>query len=134
MRNKRRVSEAIVGIMKDAKEEKSLIKVLDLLPISQVIKRNDVVVITPNWVKAKPPYTGTVVGPDTLRTLIKYVKRYDPQRIIIATGSGGDGELEFRQQPQPQHGGLPSVRGAARPSTGQPAILPATGPRECTTE
>ncbi|QEK11840.1 DUF362 domain-containing protein [Crassaminicella thermophila] len=90
MRENRRVKEAIVAIMKDNKEEVSIIKALDLLPVNEIIKEGDVVAITPNWVKAKPPYTGTVVGPDTLQYLIQYVKKRKPKKIYIATGSGGD--------------------------------------------
>lgn len=90
MRKERRIKEPMVAIMKDGMEETSLLKALDLLPIDQIIRAGDVVVITPNWVKSKPPYTGTVVGPKTLQTLIQYVKKRNPKKVYIATGSGGD--------------------------------------------
>ncbi|MFZ5969804.1 MAG: DUF362 domain-containing protein [Bacillota bacterium] len=90
MRTDRRVKEPIVAIMKDSKEQNSLIKALDLLPMDKIIKPGDVVVITPNWVKAKAPHTGTVVGPQTLQRLIQYVKARNPKKLYIATGSGGD--------------------------------------------
>lgn len=90
MRKERRIKEPMVAIMKDGMEETSLLKALDLLPIDQIIRAGDVVVITPNWVKPKPPYTGTVVGPKTLQTLIQYVKKRNPKKVYIATGSGGD--------------------------------------------
>lgn len=90
MRKDRRIKEPILAIMKDNKEEDSLVKALDLLPMDRIIKSGDVVVITPNWVKSKPPYTGTVVGPKTLQTLIQCVKKKNPKKIYIATGSGGD--------------------------------------------
>ncbi|WP_246637685.1 DUF362 domain-containing protein [Crassaminicella profunda] len=90
MRKDRKVKKTIVSIMKDNKEEDSMVKALDLLPISEIVKDGDIVVITPNWVKAKPPYTGTVVGPNTLKRLIQYIKKYKPKKIVIATGSGGD--------------------------------------------
>ncbi|WZL71755.1 DUF362 domain-containing protein [Clostridiaceae bacterium 35-E11] len=90
MRKERRVKEPIVAIMKDGMEDTSMIKALDLLPIDDIVKAGDVVAITPNWVKAKPAYTGTVVGPKTLQTLIQYVKKRNPKKIYIATGSGGD--------------------------------------------
>jgi len=75
--------------MKDKKEENSIKRALDLLPIDRIIREGDKVVITPNWVKVNLPSTGTVVGPKTLQALIRYVKGYNPSRIIIATGSGG---------------------------------------------
>lgn len=90
MRTDRRVRESIVAITRDTKEELSLVKALDLLPIEKIIKEGDVIAITPNWVKSKPPYTGTVVGPHTLQILIQYIKRRNPRKIYIAVGSGGD--------------------------------------------
>jgi uncharacterized protein (DUF362 family) len=90
MKTERRVNKPVVAIMKDGKEEDSLVKALDLLPMGEIIKKGDRVVITPNWVKNKPPYTGTVVGPNTLQRLIRYIKGFHPAEIIIATGSGGD--------------------------------------------
>lgn len=86
----RRVYESIVSIAKDNKEENSLNTCLKNLPMEKIIKEGDRVVITPNWVKAKEPQTGTVVGPRTLDKLIHIVKSFKPREIIIATGSGGD--------------------------------------------
>ncbi|MDF2546292.1 MAG: hypothetical protein K0R93_1190 [Anaerosolibacter sp.] len=90
MRKERRVKEPIVAIMKDQNEGQSVIDALELLPMDEIIKTGDVVVITPNWVKSKLPYTGTVVGPHTLQRLIQYIKTKNPKKIYIATGSGGD--------------------------------------------
>lgn len=86
----RRVKESIVSITKNLDEKESLKECLDNLPLRKIVKEGDKVVITPNWVKAKPPYTGTVVGPNTLDKLVKIVKSFTPGEIIIATGSGGD--------------------------------------------
>ncbi|MGF7056694.1 DUF362 domain-containing protein [Brassicibacter mesophilus] len=86
----RRVNEPIVSITKNLREEMSLKECLNNIPMDRIIKKGDRVVITPNWVKAKPAYTGTVVGPETLDMLIKIVKGYEPSEITIATGSGGD--------------------------------------------
>ena len=89
MRN-RRVKEPIVGIARSDEEQRSIVDAINLLPIDEVIKAGDMVVITPNWVKAMPPNTATVVGPETLRELIQYVKTKNPKEIVIAVGSGGD--------------------------------------------
>lgn len=86
----RKIKEPIVGISSNKNEQQSIIQGLELLPIKQIINQGDRVVITPNWVKANDPSTGTVVGPQTLQELIRYVKRFNPKEIIIATGSGGD--------------------------------------------
>lgn len=86
----RRVNEAIVSIERHENEKVALYNCLNNLPMKDIIKKGDTVVITPNWVKAKLPETATVVGPNTLDKLIKIIKEYEPSRIVIATGSGGD--------------------------------------------
>ncbi|ROR30651.1 uncharacterized protein (DUF362 family) [Mobilisporobacter senegalensis] len=91
----RKIKEPIVSITKSGGEQQSIIEALDLLPVDQIIHKGDVVVITPNWVGNKTPETATVVGPVTLKVLIRYVKRYEPDKIIIATGSGSDTRTIF---------------------------------------
>lgn len=86
----RKVTEPFAAITRHDDEGTSLKTALDLLPVSQMIKKGDVVVITPNWVKAYAPASGAVVGPQTLRALIRYVQGFSPGEIIVATGSGGD--------------------------------------------
>ena len=85
----RKIKEPVVAITKAITEGKSLEKALDMLPIDKIITSNDTVVITPNWVNDKKPSSGAVVGPKTLRSLIRYVKSKNPSKIYIATGSGG---------------------------------------------
>lgn len=88
MIRERRVKEPIVAITKALSEGSSLNKAFELLPIDKIIKKDDVVVITPNWVNDKGPESGATVGPKTLKTLIKLVKEKEPSKIYIATGSG----------------------------------------------
>lgn len=94
----RRVKEPFVSITKAFSESKSLEKALDMLPIDKVIKKGYTVIITPNWVNNNAPNTGTVVGPKTLKALIKYVKSKDPSKIYIATGSGGGKTTDIMTQ------------------------------------
>lgn len=89
MREIRKVKEPIVAITKAFTEGKSLENALDLLPIDEIIKPGDKVIITPNWVKNKKVKDGVVVGQKTLQKLIQYVKTKNPSSIYIATGSGG---------------------------------------------
>ena len=89
MRENRKIKEPIVAITKATTEGKSIEKALNLLPIDEIIKKGDKVVITPNWVKDKQAKDGVVVGPKTLQKLIQYVKAKEPSSIYIATGSGG---------------------------------------------
>ena len=86
----RKIKQPVVSITRSDTEQQSLRDCLNLLPVGEIIHKGDKVVITPNWVTAKSPSTGAVVGPETLRELIKYVKVFQPREIIIATGSGGD--------------------------------------------
>lgn len=89
MIRERKVNKPIVAIEKGMNEGKALEKALDMLPIDEIIKPGDKVVIAPNWVKDYQPSSGTVVGPNTLKKLIKYVKEKNPKSITIAVGSGG---------------------------------------------
>lgn len=86
----RKIKEPIVCVVKKEDEQNSLNEALNMLPVNQIIQEGNVVVITPNWVNSHPPETGTVVGQNTLRTLIQYVKGFHPGEIIVATGSGGE--------------------------------------------
>lgn len=89
MIRERRVNKPIVAIEKGMSEAKALEKALYMLRINEIIKPGDKVVIAPNWVKDYKPSSGTVVGPNTLRTLIRYIKEKNPKSITIAVGAGG---------------------------------------------
>ena len=89
MRHNRKIKEPIVAITKGMTEGQSLEKALDMLPIDEIIKKGDKVVITPNGVKDKKPKDGVVSGPKTLKKLIEYIKKREPSEIYIAFGSGG---------------------------------------------
>lgn len=77
-----------IGIAKDENESLAIAEALKLIQADNLINGNDVVVITPNWVQQQTPQTGVVVGPDSLREIIKFAKRNNPKRIVVATGSG----------------------------------------------
>lgn len=80
-----------VAVVYNQNESEALLHGLNLIKADKDISNDDVVVLTPNWVNnQKPnPADGVVVGPETLRTIIRWVKSKNPRRIIIATGSGG---------------------------------------------
>jgi uncharacterized protein (DUF362 family) len=90
MMRERKVKQPIVSITKSETEQQSIVDSLNNLPVKDIIHEGDNVVITPNWVNAKSPSTATVVGPETLRALIQYVKKFNPKEIVVATGSGGE--------------------------------------------
>ncbi len=86
----RKIVEPVVSITSGPDEIENLNNALNLLPLQNLIDAGNTVVITPNFVKSKPPQSGTIVGPNTLRALIRYIKSKNPGRIVIAAGSGGD--------------------------------------------
>lgn len=88
MRN-RRISLSNAGIAQNpASERDCLRKALSLIQANKMIKSDDIVVITPNFVKSMPPDTGTVTGQESLRALLGFAKEQNPKRIIVACGSG----------------------------------------------
>jgi len=94
MRSRRRPS-ADIGIVKNSNESMAISQALDLIQADNLINNNDVVVITPNWVQMKGPETGVVVGQNSLREVIRFVKKNNPHRIVVATGSGERSTLEI---------------------------------------
>lgn len=86
----RRVNRPVVSIIKAQEEQQSLREALELLPLEEIFKPGDRVVITPNWVKSMAPQQAVVVGPETLRELIQFVKKRQPKKITVAVGSGGE--------------------------------------------
>ncbi|MFW6264605.1 MAG: DUF362 domain-containing protein [Bacillota bacterium] len=93
----RKVKEAIVAISKNKYEGDAIKESLSLLPMDKIIDNTTTVLITPNWVQSKDPRTGVVVGPESLRELIRFVKDKNPDRIIIATGSA-DGTVKVMKE------------------------------------
>jgi len=94
MKQRRRNSPDI-GIARNSNESIAIKESLDLIEAYNLINSNDVVVITPNWVQPKDPSTGDVVGQESLRAVIKYVKQSNPRRIVVATGSAGKSTPEI---------------------------------------
>jgi uncharacterized protein (DUF362 family) len=85
----RRRNNADIGIAQNTNESLAIVESLKLIQGDNLIKNNDIVVITPNWVQPSVPETGDVVGPESLRTVIQFAKKNNPRRIIVATGSAG---------------------------------------------
>ncbi|HOB21946.1 MAG: DUF362 domain-containing protein [Firmicutes bacterium] len=94
----RRDNRSIVTITQNADEGKAIREALALLEFGDKIKRTDTVVIVPNWVKKAPPESGTVVGPESLRQLIRWLRGHDPKRIVVACGSGSEETPQIMEQ------------------------------------
>lgn len=89
LRKKKRL-QPDVAITHNEVESQAMLDGFEKIRAYELIGPEDVVVITPNWVNKKKEHakSATIVGPHTLQILIQYVKKQNPKRIIIATGSG----------------------------------------------
>lgn len=94
----RRTIKPIVAITKNENESLAIEEGLQLIQFSTMISPEDVVVITPNWVSPASPYSGRVVGPESLRTIIRLVKSCNPKRIVVATGPGDEDVISLMEQ------------------------------------
>lgn len=83
----RRTLSPLVSITQNNNESIAIEEGLNLLNISSMIKSDDVVVITPNWVATGSPTVGDVVGPNSLKKIIQIIKSCNPKRIVVATAS-----------------------------------------------
>lgn len=77
-----------VAITRNNNESAAISEGLNLIQADNLINNNDVVVITPNWVKKSTPDTAMIVGQESLREIIRFAKKNNPRRIVIAVGSG----------------------------------------------
>lgn len=89
-----------VAVAYNENESEAVLTALKSIQAESDIKGEDVVVVTPNWVNnQKPnPADGVVVGPETLRTILRWVKERGPKRIVVATGSGGGNTEQVMQE------------------------------------
>ena len=90
----RRRNAADIGIAKNDDESLAIAESLKLIQADNLINKNDIVVITPNWVQLKDPSTGDIVGPNSFREVVKFAKKNNPKRIVVAAGSAGQNTLE----------------------------------------
>jgi len=81
----RRQIKPIVAITKNTNESMAIKDGLDHIHFLSMVGKEDIVVITPNWVAPGSPSSGIVVGPESLRCIIHEVKACQPKEIIVAT-------------------------------------------------
>ncbi|QNU65593.1 DUF362 domain-containing protein [Ruminiclostridium herbifermentans] len=86
----RRWRNSKVAITYNQNEAIAIKDAIDLLQVTPAINSNDVVVITPNWVKNQNPNSAIVVGQESLRQIIRLFKEKNPKRLVIAVGSADD--------------------------------------------
>ena len=77
--------KAVVAIAKEPTVQESVTKVFDLLGgVTNMIKRGETVILKPNAGHAEGPDTAVCTSPETLRAVIREVKKAQPSRIIVA--------------------------------------------------
>ncbi|WDC84107.1 hypothetical protein PL321_17840 [Caloramator sp. mosi_1] len=74
MIRKKRLESNIIGIGKNPDEKAALTQALGYLPIQSLVDNTTTVTIIANLVNINPPNKGVVVGGETLRELIRYLK------------------------------------------------------------
>ncbi|WP_035166161.1 DUF362 domain-containing protein [Caloramator sp. ALD01] len=94
MIRKKRLESNIVGIGKNPDEKAALREALGYLPIQSLVDNTTTVTIIANLVNINPPNKGVVVGGETLRELIRYIKSKNPKRLVVAGGAGGANTLD----------------------------------------
>ncbi len=89
-----------VAITHHDNESQAVIDGLQLIQAESLFTNEDTIVIIPNWVNNDKPHpsSGITVGPQTLKTIIKWAKSRNPKRLIIATGSGGGNTLDVMKE------------------------------------
>ncbi len=73
--HQRRRNNPDIGIAKNNDESAAINESLLRIQADHLINKDDIVVITPNWVQPSNPDTGDVVGPESLRTVIRFAKK-----------------------------------------------------------
>lgn len=82
--------KADVAITMHEQERDAVSQGLELIEAKELINQDSVVVLSPNWVNYKKPFSssGVTVGADTFRYILQWIKQRHPKRIIVGTGSG----------------------------------------------
>lgn len=76
---------ATVAIAKEGDVQASVTKVFDLLGgVTNMIKPGETVILKPNAGHAAPPESAVCTSPETLRAVIREVKKAKPYRIVVA--------------------------------------------------
>jgi len=84
-----------VAIVKGEDPSEMLEKALGLIGAEELITREDVVLVKPNYVVAKHPSTGITTDSQVIDGIIRFVKNLGVKDIIVGEGGAGDTERAF---------------------------------------
>ncbi|MFX0102900.1 MAG: DUF362 domain-containing protein [Candidatus Hodarchaeota archaeon] len=69
--------------------EKAVFSALELINAKEIMKEGMVVLLKPNLLHGKPPERAVTTHPSVLRAVIRWVKQFNPKRIVASDSSGG---------------------------------------------
>src|SRR5919106_4547194 len=78
---------AMVAITQFDRIETAITRALDHLAVESLI-RGKLVAVKPNETWASPEDKTGVTQPDTLRAVLRYLKRFEPRGLIVTGGAG----------------------------------------------
>jgi hypothetical protein len=81
--------------------EAAITEALDHLPVEKLV-RDRIVAIHPNDTWASDADKSAVTQPDSLRAVLRYLKRFAPKELIVTGGSGAGETMERRPPPKTQ--------------------------------
>jgi uncharacterized protein (DUF362 family) len=81
-------NRSLVVVTRHPNIDQAVREALAHIPLESLV-RDKVVAIKPNETYATPGNTGAVTQPDTLRAVLRVVKRFSPRQLIVTGGSGG---------------------------------------------
>ena len=118
-----------VIITRDEPIERAIRAALDKLPIEDLV-RDCLVAVKPNDTWASPTDRSGVTQPETLRAVLRYLRRFKPRELVVSGGSGAGGSMFFLAPDDPSE----AVQAARRMGmTVLPVQWAATGVRACST-
>lgn len=68
--------------------QKAVYKALDLINAGEIMKKDQVILLKPNILGAKPPERAVTTHPEVVKSVIHWVKKYDPKKIYLCDSSG----------------------------------------------
>jgi uncharacterized protein (DUF362 family) len=87
--------KASVAVVKGEHPSKMVETALEMIGAATLIRREDKVLIKPNYVVAKPPSTGMTTDPRIVESLITFVKHLQVDDIVVGEGGSGNTERAF---------------------------------------
>ncbi len=79
-----------IAITVNEDEKAAVSQGLELIKADELIQNSSTVIIAPNWVNYKKPNpsSGVTVGTDTFSFILQWIKKKEPVRKIVGSGSG----------------------------------------------